>query len=124
LIYLCLGFTFGGLILFNKGMPLYPLAWLLLSAHIESVLFGWTVQLVMGVGFWILPRFPKPHVRGNEKLAWAAFILVNVGIGLVVLASFLSNGAWFGFLGRVTEAAGILAFAVHAWPRIKGFGSA
>ena len=57
LLYLVLGFTLGGLLLFNKGIPLDPRIWILLPAHIESVLFGWTVQLVMGMAFWILPDF-------------------------------------------------------------------
>lgn len=57
-----------GMLLFNKGIPLDPRIWSLLPSHIESVLFGWTVQLVMGIAFWIPPRFSKPPVRGNERL--------------------------------------------------------
>lgn len=119
LAYLTLGFTFGGLMLFNKGVPLHPSLWSLLPAHIEFVLFGWTVQLVFGMAFWILPRFPNPPVRGNEKLAWAAFILINSGIWLLALASFGLGGAWLTFVGRLAEASGILCFAIHAWPRVR-----
>lgn len=120
LVYLLLGFTFGGLILFNKGVPTNPGFWRLLPSHIEFLLIGWTMQLVMGMGFWILPRFPSPPVRGNEKLAWAAFILVNGGIWLTVIASFDVAGAWLGLIGRLAEAAGVIAFTGHAWPRVKG----
>ena len=123
LLYLVLGFTLGGLLLFNKGIPLDPRIWILLPAHIESVLFGWTVQLVMGMAFWILPRFSTPPVRGNERLAWWAFIFVNLGIGSVGLASFWSGASWLALTGRVAEAAGVLAFVLHAWPRVKGIGS-
>lgn len=119
LAYLVLGFTFGGLMLFNKGAPLHPSLWSLLPAHIEFVLFGWTVQLVLGMAFWILPRFPKPPVRGNEKLAWTAFILINAGIWLLALASFGLAGEWLTLSGRLAEAAGILGFAIHAWPRVR-----
>ena len=35
LLYLLLGFTFGGLMLLNKGIPLAPWAWRLLPAHVE-----------------------------------------------------------------------------------------
>lgn len=124
LVYLVLGFTFGGLMLFNKGVPLHPMLWRLLPPHIEFVLFGWTVQLVMGMAFWILPRFPTKPIRGNEKLAWGAFILVNAGIWSLVLASFGSGSPWLTLAGRAVEATGILAFAAHAWPRVKGIGSA
>jgi hypothetical protein len=110
------------LLLLNKGIPLRPTLWNLLPAHIEFVLFGWTVQLVMGMAFWILPRFPKPPVRGNEKLAWGAFLLVNFGIWSLVLASFGPADPWLILTGRAAEAAGVLAFVAHAWPRVKKFG--
>ena len=118
LVYLALGFTFGGLLLLNKGLPISPLTWRLLPAHIEFVLFGWTVQLVMGMAFWILPRFPHPPVRGDERLAWAALLLLNIGVGLLGL-SVLVTSSWLTLLGRLAEAFGVLAFALHAWPRIK-----
>ena len=57
LLHLALGITFGMLILLHKATPFYPPLWRLLSLHIELLLFGWTVQLVMGVAFWIFPRF-------------------------------------------------------------------
>lgn len=60
-----------------------------LPAHIEFVLFGWTAQLIMGMAFWILPRFPKPPLRGNEQLAWRAFLALNAGVALIALV-------WFG----------------------------
>jgi cbb3-type cytochrome oxidase subunit 1 len=119
LLYLLLGFTFGGLILINKGFPLHRLVWRLLPAHIEFVLFGWTVLLVLGMAFWILPRFASPPVRGNEKQAWAAFFLVNAGILLGVLASIFPAYGWVNLAGRTAEAAGIICFALHALPRIK-----
>jgi hypothetical protein len=120
LLYLFLGFTLGGLMLFNKGAPLHPLVWRLLPSHIEFVLFGWTVLLVMGMGFWILPRFPTQPVRGNETLAWGALILTNTGIWLVSLASFYPIYGWLGFIGRSAEAGAVLVFVLHVWPRIKG----
>ena len=119
LAYLALGFTLGSLLLLNKGLPVNPLTWRLLPAHIEFVLFGWTVQLVMGMAFWILPRFAAPPLRGDERGAWAALILLNMGIWLLALAALVPAGAWLTLIGRLAEALGVLAFAIHAWPRIK-----
>ncbi len=78
--YLAAGFTFGALMLFNKGVLLGPWVWRLLPLHIECVLVGWTVQLAMGVAFWILPRFGLGPRRGNESLAWVAYGLINAGV--------------------------------------------
>lgn len=117
LFHLALGFTFGGLLLFHKGIPLHPALWRLLPAHIEFVLFGWTVQLVMGVGFWIFPRFRRS--RGNVTPAWLAFWLLNAGVWLAGIGPALGAPAIVLLLGRLAEAIAVAAFAMHAWPRIK-----
>ncbi len=117
LVCLALGFTFGALMLFNKGVPLGPWVWRLLPAHIEFLLLGWTVQLAMGVAFWILPRFSSS--RGNEKAAWLAFVLLNTGVWLAGVGPLLGAAGWVVLLGRVAEAGAAAAFAFHAWPRIK-----
>ena len=117
LVYLALGFTFGGLMLFNKGVLLSVWLWQLLPAHVEFLLLGWTVQLAMGVGFWILPRFNS--LRGNEKAAWAAFVLLNVGVWMAGTGRLLGFPAWMAVAGRAAEAGAAIAFAIHAWPRVK-----
>lgn len=117
LIHLALGVTIGGLILAHKGIPLHPLLWRLLPAHIEFLLFGWTVQLVMGVGFWIFPRFRRS--RGNEQPAWLAFGLLNAGVWLAGLGPVLGAPAFVLLLGRLAEVGAAAAFALHVWPRIK-----
>ena len=117
LTYLALGVTLGSLLLWNKAIPLHPLVWRLLPAHMEFLLVGWTVQLALGVAFWILPRWQTQ--RGNVRLAWAAWILLNLGVWLVVLTPWLSTSAWLMTLGRLCEAAAAGAFALHAWPRVK-----
>lgn len=117
LVYLAAGLTLGALLLWNKGIPLHPVTWRLLPAHIEFLLIGWTVQLALGVAFWILPRWQS--ARGDERPAWAAFVLLNVGIWLVVLPPWLGLPEFLVTAGRIGEAAAAAAFALHAWPRVK-----
>jgi len=117
LVYLFLGFTLGSLLLFHKGIPLHPFLWRLLPAHIEFLLFGWTVSIIMGMGFWIFPRFWRS--RGNVKLAWLAFVLINTGLWLVVLG----GSGWIYLLGRLIEISAVIVFVLHAWPRIKSPGA-
>lgn len=117
LLHLLVGFTFGSLILFNKAFFIYPVVWRLLSAHIEFLLFGWTVQLILGVAFWIFPRFWRS--RGNTKPAWVAFILLNAGVWLVAIGSLINALALLPLLGRLAEVGAAIAFAWHIWPRIK-----
>src|SRR3972149_7028923 len=79
LVYLLLGFTFGVLMLLNKGTPLASWAWRLLPAHVEFLLIGWTAQFILGVGFWILPRFSRGPARGNQVVAGPATGAVKSG---------------------------------------------
>jgi len=118
LIHLALGFTFGGLILANKGAPFYPGVWVWLPAHVEWLLVGWTAQLALGVAFWILPRYSGGS-RGNERLAWAALGLLNLGVWLIAARGFLGLAGAVFFAGRLAEAAAALLFALHAWGRVR-----
>lgn len=122
LIYLLLGFTFGALILAEKGISYYPAVWNLFPIHIEFLLIGWLVQLAMGVAFWIFPRFSlrSPRARGNEKLIWASLILVNIGILMVALQLWLP----FAFLlGRILEVSGAMIYMIGLWRRVKPHGT-
>jgi hypothetical protein len=118
LVNLLLGFTFGALMLANKGLPIHPRLWLLLPLHIELLLVGWTMQLALGVAFWILPRFLSDQPRGNETGAWLALFLLNGGLWLFNLGTYFSAPQSVVFLGRLAEAGAVLAFAGHIWPRI------
>ena len=81
-------------------------------------LFGWMVQLALGVAFWILPRFPQGPPRGNETLIWLSFALLNLGIACVVAGTVLVIPG-FSVAGRTIEFGGVLAFAVGSWRRVR-----
>ena len=116
LLHLVLGITLGELLLFHKGIPFYPPMWRFLPLHIEILMFGWIVQLVMGVGFWIFPRFFR--ARGDERPAWLAFVLLNGGVWAAGSGPVLGL-VWLTTTGRLLEIGAALAFALHAWSRIK-----
>ena len=116
--YLILGFSFGALMLTNKGVPLHPALWRLLPVHIEFLLIGWVLQLVLGIAYWMLPRFWHGPPRGSETGARIAFVLLNLGLWFVVLGVVLTVPATVLFLGRLLELAAVAAFAIHIWPRV------
>ncbi len=78
---------------------------------------GWTAQLALGVAYWILPRFHSERRRE----AWAALAsgLLNAGILVVSVAVLWGQGVPWLTAGRALETAAALAFAWHAWPRVK-----
>jgi cbb3-type cytochrome oxidase subunit 1 len=122
LLYLGAGFTLGALMLSNKGVPYEPLVWRLRPVHVECLIFGWMVQLALGVAFWIMPRFTQEPRRGNPAFGWAGYALFNLGVLTVSL------GLWFTWagaallLGRLTELAGAALFSANLWPRVRPFG--
>lgn len=122
LLYLAAGFTLGGLLLWNKGLPFDPRVWSLLTPHIQFLLFGWIVELIMGMAFWILPRFSQPPRRGRVELAWAAFWLFNAGI-LAAAASPWVAPVWGQAASWGLELAGAGLFMIYLWPRIKPAGA-
>jgi heme/copper-type cytochrome/quinol oxidase subunit 1 len=122
LLNLGVGFTLGALILFQKGVPYDGAVWGLLPMHIEFLLIGWTMQLAMGMGFWILPRFIRGAGRGDERLVWLAYLSLNAGVLSVGIGEWLGAPAVILLLGRSAELFSALLFALHAWPRVKPHG--
>ena len=118
LVYLMLGFTFGGLLLSNKGVPFAPSLWRLRPAHVEFLVSGWMVQFALGIAHWIIPRF-RGGDFGRAYLAWLALALLNGGVLLVGLGPLLGLGGWATTAGRVAEAAAAIAYAAYIWPRIR-----
>ncbi|HET8713592.1 MAG TPA: hypothetical protein VFM23_07910 [Gemmatimonadales bacterium] len=115
LCHLVLGFVIGGLLLASKGVPLGFDPWPLRPIHIELLLVGWMIQLVMGVAVWIFPRFVlrlKP--QRSAVTAWLAFALLNAGV-LLVSAGLLAAG-------RLVEIGAAASFAIHLWGRVSPAG--
>ena len=134
LVWLAIGYTVGGAVLLNKGVPLQPWLWTLRAAHIHMLLVGWTVQLACGVAFWILPRLDASGARGNEYLVWGCYAALNSGVVLGAvydpLAALDHSSAWpiFRLLWMVLPALmGLLyllaavLFVAHVWPRVVPF---
>lgn len=119
LVYLLLGFLFGALMLAQKGIGYASPVWNLFPIHVEFLLMGWLVQLAMGVGFWIFPRFSRGLPRGDERLIWLALGLLNLGIVLAALQLWSS----YAFLaGRVLEVCAALVYVAGLWRRVKPHG--
>jgi heme/copper-type cytochrome/quinol oxidase subunit 1 len=119
LLYLFVGFTLGALILVQKAVPYRATLYRLVPAHIEFLLLGWVVQLIMGVAFWILPRFGSGPRRGNVTWVWVSFMLLNAGVLAAGMGTALAAAPAIVTGGRAAELGAAIAFAVHAWPRVK-----
>jgi len=122
LVHLGVAFTAGAWLLAARGFPtLAPPSWLR-PAHLELALLGWTLQLAMGVAYYILPRHATGAARGSVRIAVVAITLFNLGV-LTVVAGAAADQSAALLAGRLAEAGGVALFASNAWPRIKAFGT-
>jgi heme/copper-type cytochrome/quinol oxidase subunit 1 len=89
------------------------------AAHLDLMLFGWLVQFVLAVGYWMLPRHAEGPDRGPKWLAWSAGGAFQAGLVLAVAAAFTPGAATLA--ARVLLAAGALLLAGLLYPRVRPF---
>jgi cbb3-type cytochrome oxidase subunit 1 len=122
LVALVAGATIGALLL--GGIPAaVRQAGALRAVHITLMLFGWLVQFVLGVAYWILPRQAVAPERGPVSLAWLAFGTFQAGVGLVLVGAAAPSVGVLAPAGQLLLAGATLLFLVLLVPRIKPFGS-
>jgi hypothetical protein len=94
-------------------------------AFFHLIMVGWVTQMIFGVIFWMFPIVSKSQPRGNEKLGWATYILLNAGLLLRVLSEPLNalnpSGAWGWVLvaSALFQWLAAVFFVYNAWPRVR-----
>ena len=89
------------------------------------IMVGWVTQMIFGVIFWMFPIVTRARPRGSERLAWATYILLNVGLLLRVLCEPLNamnpRGVWgWGLVvSAVLQWLAAVIFVYNSWYRIK-----
>lgn len=94
----------------------------LLALHLVTV--GWLFQVITGVAFWMFPKHPTHPPRGPEWLGWAAFLLMNTGLGFRLAGEPWRLGwngpAWPLQLSALLQLAAVACATTLLWPRIRG----
>lgn len=129
LICLAVGALLTGLVMGGANtLPSVLLALRPLALHLLTV--GWATQLIFGVAFWMFPHFTKEQPRGDERLAWLAFLALDVGLVLRALGepvAALRPGAFAAIMlpmAAVLQVAAMVLFGLVTWPRIKALNAA
>jgi hypothetical protein len=119
LLYLLAGLGTGCLFLSQKGFPFSQSAKFLLPVHIELMAVGWVVQFVIGVAFWMLPKFVDSPTRGNETPVRLALYCLNLGVLFICVGQVVGAPPLLGTCGRLLELAAVFFFSRNVWPRVK-----
>jgi hypothetical protein len=94
-------------------------------AYFHLFLVGWVTQMIFGVIFWMFPIITRAQPRGNERLGWASYILLNVGLLLRVVAEPLTTVrpetgvGWLLAVSALLQWLAAVLFVILDWPRIK-----
>lgn len=92
------------------------------DVHITLLLFGWLVQFVLGVGYWILPRYASAPDRGPLWAGWMGYVLFLAGLGLG-LVGYLQPPNGLAPASRLLLAGATAIFLILLWGRAKPFGA-
>jgi hypothetical protein len=99
----------------------YPAA--MRAIHLGLMLFGWLVQFVLGVAYWMLPRYAAKPERGSLPAAWSAFALFQCGLGLSVVGQVFPLHGAIAVAGTRLLVAATFAFLWLLWGRVKPFAA-
>ena len=125
LVYLAVAVAIGLLLAARSTVDLPPELLALTPVYFHLFMVGWVMQLIFGMLFWMLPKYSRERPRGPERLAWAAYVLINTGLilrvigePLVAVRSDLGAG-WLLVLSALLQLIGGWAFIAAVWPRVK-----
>ena len=104
------------------GWPLFAVSHR--PVHIEQMLMGWLVQLVIGVAYWILPAAEPAGLRRRDGVMWVVFLLLNVGVVISAFGGDPNFPDWIAVPGRLAETLAVLLFGAHAWNRQRAYSPA
>ncbi|MGD8586348.1 MAG: hypothetical protein PVJ75_13445 [Chloroflexota bacterium] len=94
-------------------------------AYFHLFLVGWVTQMIFGVIHWLFPIVTRTRPRGNERIGWASYVLLNAGLLLRVagepLTSLYPNSGigWLLAVSALPQWLAAALFVVLAWPRVK-----
>ena len=88
---------------------------------------GWITMLIIGVVFWMFPKYALERPRRSLSLGWASYILLNVGLLLriisepanAVIGTPASIWAILLVLAAGLQWLGGMAFVINSWGRVK-----
>ncbi len=125
MIYFVLALIVGGLTVAAPVFKLPSSISVLYPVYIHLLMVGWVTQLIIGVAYWMFPKFSKERPRRSERFAWAAFFLLNGGLilrafgePLVTLKPEWGIG-WLLAVSAIMQALGGWAFVINTWSRVK-----
>lgn len=105
-----------GVLLAWPGAPTLPYPTYL---HLFTV--GWLSNLIFGVAHWMFPRASAERPRGDVRLAWGGWGMLNTGLLLRVIGEAMApRGASMWLLvAALLQLLAVWTWVAHLWPRVR-----
>ncbi len=125
LVYFVVALLTGMLVAARSVLDLPRLVAGLSPVYFHLFMVGWVTQLIIGIAYWMFPKYRRDLPRGYDSLAWATYALLNLGLLLRLVAEpaqTVSPAPTWGTLlalSALLQWLGGLAFVANTWPRVK-----
>jgi len=125
LVYFVLALTVGLLLAIQGVSSLLVALTGMFPVYIHLLVEGWLTLLIMGVVYWMFPKYSRDRPRGSEALGWATYILVNIGLILRVISEPVNTQQpaplwdWLLVLAAMLQWSGGMVFVANTWNRVK-----
>lgn len=125
LVYLATALLLAAALALPDAGNLLPILLYLNPTYFHLFLVGWVTQMIFGVIYWMFPIVSRAQPRGNERLGWACYILLNAGLLLRVVSEPLhsvrpqAGWGWLLALSALLQWLAAVIFVTLAWPRVK-----
>jgi hypothetical protein len=124
-IYFIFGTILGSTLLINKAYNFNSLIWNILPIHIEILFIGWFLQFILGVAYWIMPKYFSSKSYGNENIIKTSYILINSGLILKTILDYLTSNTFYSLslIAFLPIFIGVILFASNIWLRVRNQAS-
>lgn len=95
----------------------------------HALFVGWLTQLIFGIAHWMLPTIPgapKERLRGDERIMWAVYGMLNAGLSLrvisepmVIAQSDMALWRWLLVLSAWLQWLAAILFVINSWRRAR-----
>ncbi len=125
LIYFAIALLVGVLLVMQPVLGLVSWIAALRPVFLHLLIVGWITQLIMGVAYWMFPKYTKEKPRGNTYMGWLVFILLNLGLVIRAICEPLfalqpNSGVGVGLAAAaVLQVAAGWLFIANTWARVK-----
>lgn len=125
LIYLVAALLVGAMGALQQPLHLPQLFAVTGPTYVHMLVVGWITQMIFGVAYWMFPKFTPETPRGDNGVAIATFVLLNVGLLVRVVVEPIrawrpeTMPGWPLAVAGLAQAFAGIGFTLTTWPRVK-----